>query len=112
MDDFLNEVNKKSIGEDIRIRNKEKKIQRESANQDITPEPAYVAETNNDDNLDDPRDRSILEKSELFSNFVNKIHNFHDQKSIEDNRLDCDLSSKKYLPEDDDFTVPSEQVVE
>jgi len=115
MDDFLNEVNKKSIGEDIRIRNQEKKIQRESANQDITPEPVYIAETNNDDNLDEPRDRSISEKSELFGNFVNKIHNFHDRnidKSIEDNRLDCDLSSRKDLPEDDDFTVPSEQEVE
>ena len=46
---------------------------------------------------------------------MNKIHNFHDRnidKSIEDNRLDCDLSSRKDLPEDDDFTVPSEQVVE
>ncbi|CAB4398367.1 unnamed protein product [Rhizophagus irregularis] len=30
----------------------------------------------------------------------------------EDNRLDCDLSSRKDLPEDDDFTVLSEQAVE
>jgi len=115
MDIFLDGVDKKIVGEDIRRRNKEKKLQRESANQDITPEPAYVAETNNDDNLDEPRDRSISEKSELIGNFVNKIHNFHDRnidKSIEDNRLDCDLSSRKDLPEDDGFTVPSEQVVE
>ncbi len=56
-----------------------------------------------------------MEKSKLIGNFVNKIHNFHDRnidKSIEDNRLDCDLSSRKDLPEDDDFTVPSEQAVE
>ncbi|PKK58987.1 hypothetical protein RhiirC2_795470 [Rhizophagus irregularis] len=85
-DNFLDEAHKKSVGEDIRRRNKEKKIQRESANQDITPEPAYVAETNNDDNLDEPRDQSIPEKSELFGNFD--------------------------LPEDDDFTVLSEQAVE
>ena len=79
MDNFLNEAQKKSVSEDIRRRNKEKKLQRESANQDITLKPAYVAETNNDDNLDEPRDRSISEKSELFGNFVNKIHNFHDR---------------------------------
>src|SRR6266542_2099068 len=67
MDIFLDGVDKKIVGEEIRRRNKEKKLQRESANQDITPEPAYVAETNNDDNLDEPRDRSISEKLELFS---------------------------------------------
>ena len=65
MDIFLDEEDKKIVGNDIRQRNKEKKIQRESANQDITPEPAYVAETNNDDNLDEPRDQSISGKSEL-----------------------------------------------
>src|ERR1043166_7213380 len=65
MDNFLDEAHKKSVGEDIRRRNKEKKIQRESSNQDITPDPAYVAETNNDDNLDEPRDQSISGKSEL-----------------------------------------------
>ena len=48
-------------------------------------------------------------------NFVNKIHNFHDQnivKSIEDNWLDRNLSSKKDSSEDDDFTVPSEQDIQ
>src|SRR5262249_20448057 len=69
MDSFLLEAHKKIVRSEIKLRNKEKKIQRESANQDITPEPAYVAETNNDDNLDEPRDRSISEKSELFGNF-------------------------------------------
>ncbi|CAB4398673.1 unnamed protein product [Rhizophagus irregularis] len=115
MDNFLLEAHKKIVSSEIKQRNKEKKLQRESINQDITPEPAYVAETNNGDNLDEPIDRSISEKSEISGNFVNKIHNFHDRnidKSIEDNRLDCDLSSRKDLPEDDDFTVPSEQVVE
>ncbi|CAB4405547.1 unnamed protein product [Rhizophagus irregularis] len=72
-------------------------------------------ETNNDDNLNKPRNQNISEKSELFSNFVNKIHNFYDQnndKSIEDNQLNCDLFFRKDLPEDDNFTVLSEQAVE
>jgi hypothetical protein len=46
---------------------------------------------------------------------VNKIHNFHDQnidKSIEDNRLDRNVSSRKDSSGDDDSTVPSEQEVE
>ncbi|CAG8782631.1 1050_t:CDS:2, partial [Rhizophagus irregularis] len=80
----------------IRQRNKEKKIQRESVNQDVTSKPA------------------ILEKSEISGNFANKIHNFHDQnidKSIEDNQLDCNLS-KNDSSGDDDFTVPSEQALE
>ncbi|RIA94554.1 hypothetical protein C1645_817817 [Glomus cerebriforme] len=67
------------------------------------------------DTLYEPRNQSISEKLELFGNFVNKIHNFHDQnidKSIEDNWLDCDLFSRKDLSENDDFTIPSEQVVE
>ncbi|CAB5356596.1 unnamed protein product [Rhizophagus irregularis] len=108
-------VQKKSVSDRIRQRNKEKKIQRESVNQDVISEPAYVAETDSDDdNSEEPSDRSILEKSEISGNFVNKIHNFHDQnidKSIEDNQLDCNLS-KNDSSGDDDFTVPSEQVVE
>ncbi|CAG8699428.1 16836_t:CDS:1, partial [Funneliformis mosseae] len=63
----------------------------------------------------EPSDQSISEKSELSENFVNKIHNFHDQnidKSIEDNQLDRNLSSRKDSSGDDDFTVPSEQEVE
>jgi hypothetical protein len=55
-----------------------------------------------------------LEKSEISRNFVDKIHNFHDQnidKSIEGNQLDCNLS-KNDSSGDDDFTVPSEQAVE
>ncbi|RGB24203.1 hypothetical protein C1646_676543 [Rhizophagus diaphanus] len=114
MDSFLLEAHEKIVKSEIKLRNKKKKNQRKSANQDITPKPVYVAETNNDDNLDEPMDYSISEKSELFSNFVNKIHNFHDQnidKFIENNQLDCDLSSKKNLPEDDNFTVSFEQVV-
>jgi len=59
MDIFLIDVNKKNIGEDIRWYNKEKKLQHESANQDITPEPTYIAETNNDDNLDELKDQNI-----------------------------------------------------
>ncbi|CAB5202496.1 unnamed protein product [Rhizophagus irregularis] len=45
MDDFLNEVNKKSTGEVIRRHNKEKKLQRESANQDSSSDTAYVSGT-------------------------------------------------------------------
>ncbi|RIA79595.1 hypothetical protein C1645_840321 [Glomus cerebriforme] len=114
-DEFLDMVQKKSVSNRIRQRNKEKKIQRESVNQDIISEPTYVAETDSDDNNSkEPSDRSILEKSEISRNFVNKIHNFHDQnidKSIKDNQLDCNLS-KNDSSGDDDFTVPSEQVVE
>ncbi|CAB4406034.1 unnamed protein product [Rhizophagus irregularis] len=118
MDNFLDRRIRKALVKILaRRRNKEKKIQRESATKspDITPEPAYVIETNNDDNLDKPRNQNISEKSELFSNFVNKIHNFYDQnndKSIEDNQLNCDLFFRKDLPEDDNFTVLSEQAVE
>ena len=46
---------------------------------------------------------------------MNKIHNFHDQnidKSIEDNRLDRNVSFRKDSSGDDDSTVPSEQEVE
>jgi hypothetical protein len=50
MDNFLNEVDKKRIGEDIRRRNKEKKLQRESAVQDVTPEQSCEIETVDDDN--------------------------------------------------------------
>ncbi|CAB5384766.1 unnamed protein product [Rhizophagus irregularis] len=88
-DEFLDLVQKKSVSDRIRQRNKEKKIQQ-------------------------PSDRSILEKSEISGNFANKIHNFHDQnidKSIEDNQLDCNLS-KNDSSGDDDFTVPSEQALE
>ncbi|RIA90952.1 hypothetical protein C1645_822718 [Glomus cerebriforme] len=113
--EFLDMVQKKSVSDRIRQRNKEKKIQRESVNQDVISEPAYVAETDSDDdNSEELSDRSILEKLEISRNFVNKIHNFHDQnidKSIEDNQLDCNLS-KNDSSGDDDFTVPSEQVVE
>ncbi|RGB39846.1 hypothetical protein C1646_445593 [Rhizophagus diaphanus] len=48
MDDFLNEVDKKIIGDEIRRHNKEKKLQRESADQDSTTDAAYVPETVND----------------------------------------------------------------
>ncbi|RGB36367.1 hypothetical protein C1646_783639 [Rhizophagus diaphanus] len=41
-DNFLDEAHKKSVGEDIRRRNKEKKLQRESANQDSISDTAYV----------------------------------------------------------------------
>src|SRR2546430_2089021 len=100
----------KILGDAIR-----RKLQHKLANQNIISEPAYIAETNNDDNLDEPRDQSISEKLKLISNFVNKIHNFHDRnidKSIEDNWLNCDLSFRKNLLEDDNFTVPFKQVVE
>jgi hypothetical protein len=46
-DDFLNEVHKKRIGDDIRRHNKEKKLQRESADQDSTSDTVYVSETVN-----------------------------------------------------------------
>ncbi|CAI2175204.1 8892_t:CDS:2 [Funneliformis geosporum] len=89
-----------------------KKIKLESINQNVTSEPAYVAETNSDDgNSKEPSDQSILEKPEISGNFVNKIHNFHNQnidKSIEDNQLDCNLS-KNDSSRNDDFNVPSEQ---
>ncbi|CAB5384768.1 unnamed protein product [Rhizophagus irregularis] len=48
-DEFLDLVQKKSVSDRIRQRNKEKKIQRESVNQDVTSKPAYVAETDSDD---------------------------------------------------------------
>ncbi|CAB4404653.1 unnamed protein product [Rhizophagus irregularis] len=90
-------------------------ITRESVNQDVTSKHVYVAETDSDDdNSEESNNWSILEKSEISGNFVNKIHNFHDQnidKSIEDNQLDCNLS-KNDSSRDDDFTVPSEKVVE
>src|SRR4051794_7058609 len=41
IDTFLVEVSKKSIGEDIRRCNKEKKLQRESVDQDSTMQSAY-----------------------------------------------------------------------
>src|SRR6266540_3807759 len=49
MDVFLDGVDKKIVGEDIRRRNKEKKLQRESANQDSATDTAYVSETVNND---------------------------------------------------------------
>ena len=62
-DEFLDLVQKKSVSDGIRQRNKEK---REPVNQDVTSEPAYVAETDSDDNnSDEPCDWSISEKSEL-----------------------------------------------
>ena len=45
MDIFLDEEDKKIVGEDIRRCNKEKKLQRESANQDSISDTAYVSET-------------------------------------------------------------------
>ncbi|CAG8760871.1 21366_t:CDS:2, partial [Rhizophagus irregularis] len=45
MDSCLLEAHKKIVSEDIRRRNKEKKLQRESANQDVTFGNAYVSET-------------------------------------------------------------------
>jgi hypothetical protein len=45
-DDFLNEVHKKRISDDIRQRNKEKKLQRER-DQDNTSDTVYVTETVN-----------------------------------------------------------------
>ncbi|PKC51964.1 hypothetical protein RhiirA1_405235, partial [Rhizophagus irregularis] len=54
-DDFLNEEHKKIVSEDIRRRNKEKKLQRESANQDSISDTAYVSETvNNIEKTDMP----------------------------------------------------------
>src|SRR3954462_2054727 len=44
-DDFLNEEYKKIVSEDIRRRNKEKKLQRESTNEDNISYTAYVLET-------------------------------------------------------------------
>jgi hypothetical protein len=85
-DEFLDLVQKKSVSDRIRQRNKEKKIQRESVNQDVTSEPVYVAETDSDD-----------------QNIV---------KSIKGNQLDRNVSSRKDSSRDDDSTVPSEQEVE
>ncbi|CAB4494667.1 unnamed protein product [Rhizophagus irregularis] len=45
MDSCLLEAHKKIVSEDIRRRNKEKKLQRKSANQDVTFGNAYVSET-------------------------------------------------------------------
>ena len=42
MDVFLVDVNKKSIGENIRRNNRKKKLQRESANQDNTSDTLYA----------------------------------------------------------------------
>ncbi|PKY61041.1 hypothetical protein RhiirA4_485489 [Rhizophagus irregularis] len=91
MDNFLLEADKKSVDENIRQCNKEKKIQRESANQNITPEFVYVAEINNDDNLDKPRDWKlfgVFQKNQNFSAIL------------------------KDLSEDNDFTIPFEQAIE
>ena len=66
MDSFLLEAHKKIVSSEIKQRNKEKKLQRESVNQDVISEPVYVAETDgDDDNSEEPSDRSILEKSEI-----------------------------------------------
>ncbi|PKK56027.1 hypothetical protein RhiirC2_830368, partial [Rhizophagus irregularis] len=56
MDTFLVDANKKSIGEDIRRRNKEKKLQRESACQDSSSDTAYISGTvNNVEKTDVPK---------------------------------------------------------
>lgn len=41
MDNFLDEMHKKSVGDEIRRRNKEKKIQRETDTQDVASDPLY-----------------------------------------------------------------------
>ena len=45
MDKFLDEAHKKNVGNEIRRRNKEKKIQREEDAQDDTPGPACTTDT-------------------------------------------------------------------
>src|SRR3954462_7561072 len=45
MDNFLDGANKKRISDDIRQRNKEKKLQRESAVQNVVPNPACTTDT-------------------------------------------------------------------
>jgi hypothetical protein len=116
-DVFLDDVDKKRVSDKIKQRNREKRIQYEST---VSFNLSLVTETSlrNDEIKSNTRtiflgnDRRTLEKSELSENFVNKIHNFYDQnidKSIENNRLDCNVSSRKDSSEDDDFTVPSEQ---
>ncbi len=49
MDNFLNEVQKKNISENIRRCNKKKKLQHESANQDSATDTAYISEIVNND---------------------------------------------------------------
>ncbi|GBB95901.1 hypothetical protein RclHR1_02640015 [Rhizophagus clarus] len=56
MDIFLNEEDKKIVGEDIRQHNREKKLQRESAGQDSSSDTAYVSGTvNNIEKTDVPK---------------------------------------------------------
>jgi hypothetical protein len=56
MDIFLDEEDKKIVGEDITRRNKEKKLQRESAGQDSSSDTAYVSGTvNNIEKTDVPK---------------------------------------------------------
>jgi hypothetical protein len=57
VDNFLNETNKKSVGEDIRRRNKEKKLQREST---VTSDTVYASETvSNDEESNEPEINNI-----------------------------------------------------
>jgi hypothetical protein len=119
-DVFLNDIDKKRVSDKIRQRNREKRIQHEST---VPSNLSLVTETSlrnneiesNTKTVSSGNNRRTSEKLELSENFVNKIHNFHDQnidKSVEDNHLDRNISSRKDSSGDDDSTVPSEQEVE
>ena len=85
MDAFLVDVNKKSNGEDIRRRNKEKKLQRESAGQDSSSDTAYVSGTvNNVEKLDVPK-ISNCTSSELSGGGSSGTLLSHGTEAIEDN---------------------------
>ncbi|PKK56302.1 hypothetical protein RhiirC2_829548, partial [Rhizophagus irregularis] len=79
-DDFLNEEHKKIVSEDIRRRNKEKKLQRESANQDSISDTAYVSETvNNIEKTDMPSKSTFGEITNCTSSELS-----HETEVIED----------------------------
>ena len=63
MDVFLVDVNKKSIGKNIRRNNREKKLQRESAIQDIIFEQSCEIETVDVENDSDGSGARIINES-------------------------------------------------
>ena len=63
IDVFLVDINKKSIGENIRRNNREKKLQRESAIQDVISEQSYEIETVDVENDSDGSGARIINES-------------------------------------------------
>jgi hypothetical protein len=82
MNDFLNEVHKKKISDNIRRHNKKKKLQRESAKQENNFNTAYIMETVNI--VEKSYEPKILNSSTLSHDIkpVNKVNRFSENLKL------------------------------